>query len=150
MNKATKQEALERTQQIMQMRAKGFRPYHIVQFTAQTWGIAKRQTYQYIKWADARLRRQTEKEEKKILTNVKTYLFNLLSEAQVDKDGHLARLIIKDIRDLYGIDAPKELNVGVTLKSFDEIVQERRSERGLEIKGNGKLQIESGKDEAKS
>lgn len=147
MDKATKQEALVRTQQIMQMRAKGFRPYHIVQFTAKEWGIAKRQTYQYIKWADARLRRQTEKEEKKILVSVKTYLFNLLSEAQVDKDGHLARLIIKDIRDLYGIDAPKELNVGVTLKSFDDIVQERRSERGLEIKGNGKLQIEGAKDE---
>ncbi len=65
-----------------------------------------------------------------------------------DKDAALRCLqIMKRRAELLGLDMPQKHEVALTMKSFDEIVQERRSERGLEIKGNGKLQIERGKDE---
>jgi len=62
----------------------------------------------YMEWANKRISREAKKDEAKMFDLVQKRLQRQYRRAVQNKDGHLARLILKDIRDLYGFDKPKK------------------------------------------
>ena len=59
--------------------------------------------------ADERIRRDAEKAEQRAFSRVKNRYERQYRRAVQNKDGHLARLILADMRKLYGMDKPKKL-----------------------------------------
>jgi len=104
--KSTKAEVIERVKLIIDFLLDGFSRYEIMQYTAEEWGIATRQTDEYIKFANNRIRRLANKAEEKSFDKVRCRLERQYRRAVESKDGHLARLLIQDMRKLYGFDKP--------------------------------------------
>ena len=87
----------------------GLEPYEIKNYTANEWGLSGSQTDSYISWANKRIQRAAERDDRNMLYTIKRRLVRQYRRAVEKGDGQLARLLIKDMRELCGFDKPKKV-----------------------------------------
>ena len=104
--KSTRLELLNRINWVMDAILDGYSNYAIVRHSAENWGVNKRQTEKYMRYANTRIGREAEKDAKVIFNHVRRRLILQYKKAIDKGDGHLARLLTRDIRELYGFDKP--------------------------------------------
>ena len=104
--KSTRFEVIQRTNQVVSLLLDGLERYEITQFASNEWGVGQRQVDDYLKWANKRIQRQAERDDREMFYYVKRRLQRQYRRAVQKKDGQLARLLLKDMRDLYGFDKP--------------------------------------------
>jgi hypothetical protein len=106
----------------MEMLLDGASRYHVCQLVSEKWGLSTRTADRYIRWANTRISRQAEKQDKNIYDKIKHRLNRQYLRAIKDKDGMLARLILSDMRKFYGVDTPIEIKHSgkLTLEKTEE------------------------------
>ena len=72
----------------------------------------------YIKWANKRIERQAARDDYDMFYKVKRRLQRQYRRAIQKEDGHLARLLIKDMRELYAFDKPRKAEVNESGKAI--------------------------------
>ena len=107
--KSTRKELIERTSIMVGFLLDGLEPYEIRQYTSKEWEISGRQTDRYVLWANTRIQRAAERDDRHMLYTIKRRLVRQYRRAVQKGDGQLARLLIKDLRELYGFDKPKKV-----------------------------------------
>jgi len=138
--KANKAETEKRVTTVVDLLLDGLRRHEIYRFVSENeakgnlnWNVTTRQIDEYIAKASEIIRNyESDKREDKI-KKAEQRLEKLLSRAISNKDLRLARLIIADIRTLFGLDAPSKFEgtLAGDIRSLDELVEERERERGL-------------------
>lgn len=109
--KSTKAEIINRVKIIIDFLLDGLSRYEILQYGSKKWDITGRQVDEYIAWANKRITRMAEKAEEKSYDRIRNRLERQYRRAVQNKDGSLARLLIKDIRELYAFDKPRKAEV---------------------------------------
>jgi len=135
-NKATDAQALERRNQVLDMMLDGASRYAIVRYGTENWGITEHGVEKYIKKANAIISKQAERDVGKLIDKTQRRLERLLAKANNKNDLHTVRLVIKDIRDLYGLDRPAKIEQIVPEDIIVELIPREENDKTLEsIKG---------------
>jgi len=119
--KATNYEIIQRVKLVIDLLLDGLTRYEICHYASKPrdefydeegknsgWGMSFRQTDRYIRFANKRIERMANKAEQEAFDKIRTRIEKQYRRAVQAKDGHLARLLIQDMRKLYALDkAPK-------------------------------------------
>ena len=106
--KSTNSEIIQRVNTTVNMILDGSERFEICQYAADEWNVSSRQTYRYIKAADLRIQRQARRDDNEMFYRVKRRLQRQYRRAIEREDWALARLLLKDMRELYGFDKPRK------------------------------------------
>jgi len=108
-DKATTAQSLERTNAILEMLLDGESRYAIVQYGINNWGLTAAGVDKYIGKANTVISEQAERDAGKLIDKTQRRLIRLLAKANSKNDMNMARLVIKDLRDLGGLDRPTKI-----------------------------------------
>ena len=112
--KSTKAEVIRRVTLVRNMILDGLEAHEMLQYSTQpeeNWGVNLRMIYIYIKYANERIKRQAERDDVIMFYQVKRRLQRQYKRAVQNNEGQLARLLLKDMRELYGFDQPKKMPI---------------------------------------
>ncbi|MFQ5641806.1 MAG: hypothetical protein ACE5IR_27845 [bacterium] len=106
--KANKAEVERRTTVVVDLLLDGLRRHEILKYIEknENWGISNSQTDEYIAKANEVINNYESGNRDAKIKKTEQRLEKLLSRAISKKDFRLARLLIQDIRTLFGIDRP--------------------------------------------
>lgn len=110
--KGTNYEIIQRVSAVIDFILDGLSRHEIVQYSAQEWGINTRQTATYIAHANKKIGQMADKYERDAFNKIRARLERQYRVAVKAEDGHLARLLIQDMRKLYGFDKPEKMEFG--------------------------------------
>ena len=110
--KSPKAEIIRRVSKIVELLLDGFSRADILQNAAKMWGVAERTTDTYIASANERIKKQADETENEIFSLVRLRLENLYKKAIAANDRHLARLLLRDMTKLYGLEKPDRAKFG--------------------------------------
>jgi len=113
--KSPKAEIIRRVSKIVELLLDGFSRADILQNAAKKWGVVERTIDTYIASANARIKKQAEETENEIFNVVRLRLENLYKKAIAANDRHLARLLLRDMTKLYGLDKSDRFKFGPNL-----------------------------------
>lgn len=115
MAKATDIEILQRVKIVAEMVLKGYSKENIVRHASENWQITERQTEEYLKRAKEKfIEEAAAKDIEGHLAIALNQLNDLYKKCYKIQDYAECRRIKKDIADLLGLQAPKELNQNIS------------------------------------
>ncbi len=148
----TKATVSQRVNIILETLLDGWSRYQIVQMASKEWGIVPRTADKYISRAHKIIHILSEREANRMADKCERRLERLYYKALKNGDLNLARNIIKDLRDMFGLDAParlaftdptgkKEANarIEVVLKAFEQFEEPQRQALIEALEGNGEM-----------
>jgi len=134
--KATNYEIIQRVKTVIDFLLDGLSRYEILQYTAKNWKLHTRQTDQYIEWANTRIARMAKKAEEHAFNKIRARLEREYRRAVQKQDGRLVRMLIQDMRDLYGFD-----KLGTAFKIMPNVINieyvDPTQDEGINGKSNG-------------
>ena len=113
--KSDKAEITRRVSKVMELLLNGFSRAEILQNAAKMWGVAERTTDTYIASSNERIKKQAEEIEKEMFSLVQLRLESQYKKAIAANDRHLARLLLRDMTKLYGLDKSDRFKFGPNL-----------------------------------
>jgi hypothetical protein len=107
-NKANKAEVQRRTNVILDLLLDGLRRHEVLQYASKQtdWSLSDRQIDEYISRANEAIENHRSEERAKRINKTEMRLEKLLTRALSKQDHRLVRLVLEDIRKLFGLDAP--------------------------------------------
>ena len=91
----------------------------IIQFCSENFDVSERTTDIYLHEARKKIDEISKVEQSEIYTIAINNLFELLNRAHSDEDNREARNIIKDLRDLFGLDKNKVIDSNINVSNFN-------------------------------
>lgn len=137
--KATNYEIIQRVKTVIDFLLDGLSRYEILQYTAENWKLHTRQTDQYIEWANTRIGRMAKKTEEHAFNKIRARLERQYRRAVQKDDGRLVRMLIQDMRELYGFD-----KLGPVFKMMPNVINIEYIDPTQDEETNGKLNGENG------
>ena len=111
--KSTKYEVIQRVKLVIDFLLDGLSSNEIIHYGSEKWKITGRQVETYIQYANKRIERMAGKAEQRAFDRIRARLERQYRRAIQKEDGQLARLLMQDIRKLYGLDKPEQKEIKV-------------------------------------
>jgi len=143
--KATNYEIIQRVTWVVDALLDGLTRYEICHYASKPtnqvhkngmpgWGMSNRQTDRYIRFANTRIGRMAEKAEEKAFDKIRARLEREYRRAVQKQDGRLVRMLLQDMRELYGFD-----KLGTVFKLMPNVINIEYVDPTQDEEANGKL-----------
>lgn len=139
--KATNYEVIQRVKDVIDFLLDGLSRYEILEYARKNWDLSRAQSDIYIRRANIRIARMAKKAEEYAFDKIRARLEREYRRAVQKQDGRLVRMLIQDMRDLYGFD-----KLGPAFKIMPNVINIEYVDPTQDEETNGEFNKVNGKE----